>query len=149
MPNLNVAYALACLSFFGFAGINRFYLGKPVTGLIWFFTGGLFFIGTIYDLITMERQVEEAMRRRQLRAAPPPRPALNPDPVVDLELRVLHLARHHHGRLTTAVLASELGIGLSDAESHLDKLCAEGHAEIEVTEDGVIYYEFPSLRFAA
>ncbi|MBT3257491.1 MAG: TM2 domain-containing protein [Deltaproteobacteria bacterium] len=35
---------------FGFTGSHRFYYGKPVTGTIWFFTLGLFFIGWIIDL---------------------------------------------------------------------------------------------------
>lgn len=35
---------------FGFTGAHRFYYGKPVTGTIWFFTLGLFFIGWIVDL---------------------------------------------------------------------------------------------------
>lgn len=35
---------------FGFMGAHRFYYGKPVSGTIWFFTLGLFFIGWIIDL---------------------------------------------------------------------------------------------------
>ena len=35
---------------FGFTGAHRFYYGKPVTGTIWFFTGGLLLIGWIIDL---------------------------------------------------------------------------------------------------
>ncbi len=35
---------------FGFLGSHRFYYGKPITGTIWFFTLGLFFIGWIIDL---------------------------------------------------------------------------------------------------
>ncbi len=35
---------------FGFTGSHRFYYGKPITGTIWFFTLGLFFIGWIIDL---------------------------------------------------------------------------------------------------
>jgi TM2 domain-containing membrane protein YozV len=34
---------------FGFLGLHRFYYGKPVTGTIWFFTGGLLLIGWIVD----------------------------------------------------------------------------------------------------
>lgn len=34
----------------GFTGSHRFYYGKPITGTIWFFTGGLLLIGWIVDL---------------------------------------------------------------------------------------------------
>jgi len=46
---------------FGFIGAHRFYYGKQVSGVIWFFTLGLFFIGWIIDLFlipSMERQAE-------------------------------------------------------------------------------------------
>ena len=32
---------------FGFIGAHRFYYGKQISGVIWFFTLGLFFIGWI------------------------------------------------------------------------------------------------------
>ncbi len=35
---------------FGFTGAHRFYFGKPISGTIYFFTLGLFFIGWIVDL---------------------------------------------------------------------------------------------------
>lgn len=34
---------------FGFMGAHRFYYGRPITGTIWFFTLGFFFIGWIID----------------------------------------------------------------------------------------------------
>ncbi len=34
----------------GLNGLHRFYLGKWKTGLLWFFTGGLFLVGQILDL---------------------------------------------------------------------------------------------------
>jgi len=37
--------------FLGFLGIHRFYLGKPLTGLLWFFTSGLFSFGYLFDVI--------------------------------------------------------------------------------------------------
>lgn len=39
-----------CL-FLGLVGIHRFYVGKTGTGILYLFTGGLFAIGFITDLI--------------------------------------------------------------------------------------------------
>jgi len=35
---------------FGFLGAHRFYYGKPISGTLYFFTLGLFFIGWVVDL---------------------------------------------------------------------------------------------------
>lgn len=61
--DLGISYLLCILGFFGFAGIHRFYLGKPLTGILWLLTGGLFAIGTIYDLVTLPGQVDDANRK--------------------------------------------------------------------------------------
>ncbi|SFR64306.1 TM2 domain-containing membrane protein YozV [Marinobacter daqiaonensis] len=50
---------------FGFLGAHRFYYGKPVTGTIWFFTLGLFFIGWIIDLFLIPGMDREADMRYQ------------------------------------------------------------------------------------
>jgi TM2 domain-containing membrane protein YozV len=50
---------------FGFLGSHRFYYGKPVTGTIWFFTLGLFFIGWIIDLFLIPGMDREADVRYQ------------------------------------------------------------------------------------
>jgi len=55
------------LSFLGYLGLHRFYLGKWATGLIWLFTVGLFGIGWLIDLWTMNEQVSEE-NGRALRA---------------------------------------------------------------------------------
>lgn len=45
--NLAMGYVLWI---FGFMGAHRFYYGRQVSGVIWFFTLGLFFIGWFIDL---------------------------------------------------------------------------------------------------
>lgn len=57
--NLSVAYILWGLGFFGLCGLHRFYLGKPVSGIIWFLTFGGFFIGQIVDLFLIPTMVQE------------------------------------------------------------------------------------------
>lgn len=48
---------------FGFMGAHRFYYGKPVTGTLWFFTLGFFFIGWIVDLFLIPSMDRAADRR--------------------------------------------------------------------------------------
>ncbi|TWT93568.1 NINE protein [Neorhodopirellula pilleata] len=47
----------------GFTGAHRFYFGKPLTGALWFFTGGLLLIGWIVDLFLIPAMAEQAERR--------------------------------------------------------------------------------------
>ena len=56
------AYLLCCLGFFAVAGVHRFYLGRPLTGLLWLCTGGLVGIGTIVDLFLIPGMVESENR---------------------------------------------------------------------------------------
>ena len=58
--NYNVAWVL--LTFLGIFGIHRFYLGKWITGIIWFLTGGFFLLGYLYDYWTLNDQVDECNR---------------------------------------------------------------------------------------
>ncbi len=47
----------------GFMGAHRFYYGRQITGTIWFFTLGLFFIGWIVDLFLIPSMDRSADRR--------------------------------------------------------------------------------------
>jgi TM2 domain-containing membrane protein YozV len=55
--NYNVTWIL--MTFLDIFGIHRLYLGKWLTALLWFFTGGLFLIGYLYDYWTLNEQIDE------------------------------------------------------------------------------------------
>lgn len=67
MKSKGVAYLLWLISIFGWLGIHRFYLGKIGTGIIWFFTGGLFGIGSLIDLFTLGGKVEQYNTNQELK----------------------------------------------------------------------------------
>ncbi len=58
--NYNLAWIL--LTFLGLLGIHRMYMGKWITGVIFFFSGALFGIGYIYDYWTLNNQIAEVNR---------------------------------------------------------------------------------------
>ena len=73
MRNTGLAYVFWCLCLVGVCGIQRFYAGKWVTGIIWLLTGGLLLVGQIIDLLLIPRMIERANRTQvrdeaQLRA---------------------------------------------------------------------------------
>jgi len=53
------------LTFLGFFGLHRFYLGKWGTGILYLLTVGLLGIGILYDFWTLNQQVSEVNTARQ------------------------------------------------------------------------------------
>jgi len=51
----NLAWLL--LVFLGFFGVHRFYMGKVWSGILYLFTFGLFGLGYLYDMWTLNDQV--------------------------------------------------------------------------------------------
>lgn len=55
--NYDLSWVL--LTFLGIFGAHRLYLGKFPTAILYFFTGGLFGLGILYDYWTLNEQVSE------------------------------------------------------------------------------------------
>lgn len=53
--NFNLSWIL--LTFLGVFGAHRLYMGKWVTAIIYFFTGGLLLLGVLYDYWTLNEQI--------------------------------------------------------------------------------------------
>ena len=51
LKNKWVAFFL-CL-FLGYLGVHKFYEGRVLLGIVYFFTGGLLGVGVIYDLVVL------------------------------------------------------------------------------------------------
>ena len=54
---------------FGFIGLHRFYLGRPISGAIWALTMGLLLVGWLVDLFLIAAMVEDASERYPAKAS--------------------------------------------------------------------------------
>lgn len=157
--SLSAAYLFWLPSLFGVAGLHRFYLGKPISGIVFLLTGGLFGIGTIYDAVTMGRQVREAEIEDRLA-----RPlgydddgdyvirvsrggaggSRRPEPE-DLEHVILRMAKEGGGVVSPTQVALESRCSAEEAREHLEKMVRDGFAEIKVKRSGQIVYVIPDF----
>jgi len=162
MYSVIIAYLLWLVSGFGVLGFHRFYLGKIPTGLLWMFTGGLFGLGAIYDLLTLPRQVQEANLRQalldQLRRRGTGETTMRY--ANDAQFRVMNgkasekerpeqaalkLARENKGILTVSDVALGADIPMEEAKKLLESLEARGFAELRVRKSGSLVYVIPDM----
>jgi TM2 domain-containing membrane protein YozV len=54
---INYTVAWILLTFLGFFGVHRMYMGKWFTGIIYLFTGGVLGLGYLYDFWTLNDQI--------------------------------------------------------------------------------------------
>jgi len=62
MYSCGTAYLLWLGCGLGLCGLHRFYAGKPLSGLLWLFTGGLCGVGQLFDLLFIPGMVARANR---------------------------------------------------------------------------------------
>ncbi len=83
----------------GFTGAHRFYFGRPLTGILWFFTGGLFLIGWIVDLFLIQSMAASADKRY-----PPDRTDYGVAWLLHIFLGLFGIHRFYMGKMVTSVI---------------------------------------------
>ena len=64
---------------------------------------------------------------------------------IKIENRIFELAHQNFGKITPIKLAKNTNISVIEAKQYLSKLQEDGFADIEVTDNGVVYYDFKEL----
>jgi serine/threonine protein kinase len=116
---------------FGFCGGHKFYLGRTGWGLLYLFTGGLFFIGWFIDFFTLPAQVQrynEEVRASEGRITPGTASAPSSTPVVLIVLAILAVPISIVGLMGLIVVFSYLA-----REQPRTSAAAAAHAEILAT----------------
>ena len=156
-PQLSMAYLFWLPSLIGVAGLHRFYLGRPVSGIFYLLTGGIFGLGTLYDALTMPQHVRSARLSQRLghildeeRIEDRPHASANygggtsrkPRPV---EQEILHLAAERHGVVSPSRVAIRAEVRPEQVRDQLNRLVKQGFAEVQVTRQGLMVYVFPEF----
>jgi hypothetical protein len=152
-----VAIVLGILSFIPpFNGLLRFYLKRPVSGVLFTATAGFVWIGNILDIVQIPDLVRDANRRikrreilRELPDDPteeePARRLSNRTSEKRVERVVLLSAKRHDGYTTPSEVALEGDISIEEARKTLDYLVSQGFVEMKVSKSGVVAYYLPDL----
>jgi TM2 domain-containing membrane protein YozV len=143
---------------FGFGGVHRIYLGKPISGVIYLLTWGLLGVGQLVDLLRLGSMVDMA-NAKELRAAPgprgllpshspPPRTVKSPpgDPEELARLKLLNAAAEHGNVLSVTQGVMATGKSFKEVETLLDQMAKSGYVGIDNDPDtGAVIYTFGEL----
>ena len=137
-----IAYLLWLIGGFGTLGFHRFYLRKIPTGVLWILTGGLAFVGAVYDFFTLARQVADANARDGRIQAPNGIEVTVKREKEPLERVILRLAEKNGGRVSPVVVAAASDWTVDQAQKHLDQMARQGICELRVLKAGTVVYHF-------
>ncbi|ASC71975.1 hypothetical protein XM38_029290 [Halomicronema hongdechloris C2206] len=147
---LILSYVLWALGWFGIHGLHRLYNGKIFTGLLWFFTFGLLYVGQFIDLFFVPKMAEEYRLKRLAKVGGTTgyqgATATVVEPKPDPRVTLLRAAQAHGGKLsvTQGVLAT--GLGFAQVETLLTEMMKSGYVDIENHPDsGIVLYRFLEL----
>lgn len=147
--NSGTAYLLWFFCFFGICGVQRFYTNRPISGLIYLLTFGLFGIGQLIDLILIpglvadRNAVLQQQTIRHLVAHELDRSGQSSVPTVTPMQKLLQAAKHHQGQLSIAQAAIYTELEPEQVKELLLEAVRIGCAEItNDPQTGAIRYYF-------
>lgn len=136
-------------------GLHRIYNGKIGTGLLWFFTLGLFGIGQLIDLFFIPNMVEEHNTKLKAKlgmsatGVPFPNPVVATrvvKPTAPLMVKLLKAAERRNGKLSVTQGVMDTGASFAEVETVLREMLKSGYVRIDNhPETGVVIYEFLEL----
>lgn len=151
MANNGTAYLLWFFSTFGMCGIHRFYLGKPVSGVLYFLTFGFLGIGQFVDLFLIPGMVDNKNLKQRLLYGwndSSMQPAIVRDVGMNyaktrppLDVEILKVCRDHQGAtLSDCVIATETSPEVVKAK--VQELCLAELLVVDNREtDGAVIYK--------
>jgi TM2 domain-containing membrane protein YozV len=145
MKDLMMGYFLCGVGLFTpIAGLHRFYLEKPISGVFYLLTWGFCGVGTLIDLIRMPTLIDNYNVRRLLAQADNSfafRKNLSSP-----ERAILKCAKDHDGVITVPMVTLASGLSMVDAERELNRLFKHGFCNKDVDEEGNEVYIFRGLE---
>lgn len=110
-------------------GVGYFVFG--IGWMIWPFL----LIGVLPFLSGLRKVIRGAVKSRRRRQARPQR----------IEREILEAAKRLGGRVTVVQISAETDLSLDEAQEHLERMAAKGYVTQEISNTGVIEFEFPAL----
>lgn len=154
---LMMSYLFWFAGFLGVSGLHRMYNGKVVTGLIWFFTLGLFGVGQFIDILFVPGMAKEH-QLKQLRARygsavddllTPPTVAAQTIQEPSREekmVKLLKAAQKYGGQISVTQAVMETSMGFEAVEALLKEMVKAGYASVDNhPKTGTVVYQFDEL----
>ena len=154
---LTLSYLLWLGGFFGVSGLHRLYNGKIISGLIWFFTLGLFGVGQFIDVFLVPGMTEDHQLRRlksqygndlyDVLNQPITTAQTLKEPTREAKMvQLLKVAKQHQGQLSVTQAVLETGLGFDEVEGLLRDMAKSGYVAVDNhPQTGVVIYRFEEL----
>ena len=151
-----VSYLLCGAGFLGLGGLHRLYNGKTATGLLWFFTCGLFYVGQIYDLLIIPNMVDEYEQKLRLKAGLSPlgipvnqqiyNSQVHKPTQKTIIVKLIEAAEAKGGSLTVTQGVKATGLSFAEVEATLKEMLQSNYVRIGNDPiSGAVTYYFDEL----